>query len=59
MSTYAQEGKVLIPWCIQGPATAYAGNNEFSILIFKPNIANKTLAYSLNTLPAKGKILEG
>ena len=59
VKTFAADRKVLIPWCIQGPATAYAGTIEFSILFYRLNIADKTLAYSLNTLPAKGKILEG
>lgn len=59
VKTFAAEKKVLIPWCIQGPATAYAGNIEFSILFFKLDIANKKLVYSLNTLPAFGKVLQG
>lgn len=50
--------KVLIPWCIQGPATAYAGTVEFSILFFRLD-ANSNLIYMLNTLPARGKILQG
>lgn len=50
--------KVLIPWCIQGPATQYAGTVEFSILFFRLD-ANANITYMLNTLPAKGKILQG
>lgn len=50
--------KVLIPWCIQGPATQYAGTVEFSILFFRLDI-NANIIYMLNTLPAKGKILQG
>ena len=50
--------KVLIPWCIQGPATQYAGTVEFSILFFRLD-ANANIIYMLNTLPAKGKILQG
>ena len=59
VKTYAAERKVLIPWCIQGPATAYAGNVTFSILFFKLNIDGKKMEYGLNTLPATGKILQG
>lgn len=50
--------KVLIPWCIQGPATQYAGTVEFSILFFRLD-ANANVIYMLNTLPARGKILQG
>ena len=50
--------KVLIPWCIQGAATAYAGTVEFSILFFRLD-AESNLIYMLNTLPAKGKVLQG
>lgn len=50
--------KVLIPWCIQGPATQYAGTVEFSILFFRLD-TNANIIYMLNTLPAKGKILQG
>lgn len=59
VKTYAAERKVLIPWCIQGPATAHAGNVTFSIVFFKIDQAKKILSYSLNTLPATGKVLEG
>lgn len=59
-TTYGNEPghKVLIPWCIQGAATAYAGTVEFSILFFRLD-ANANLTYMLNTLPAKGKVLQG
>ena len=58
--TYGHEPghKVLIPWCIQGPATQYAGTVEFSILFFRLD-ADSNIIYMLNTLPAKGKILQG
>lgn len=58
--TYSNEPghKVLIPWCIQGAATAYAGTVEFSILFFRLDVESN-LIYMLNTLPAKGKVLQG
>lgn len=60
ITTYGDEPghKVLIPWCIQGPATAYAGLVEFSVIFFRLD-ANSNLIYMLNTIPAKGKILQG
>lgn len=50
--------KVLIPWCIQGPATAYDGPIEFSVLFFRLDV-NANLTYMLNTIPTKSKILKG
>ena len=50
--------KVLIPWCIQGAATAYAGTISFSVRFFSLD-ANKHITYDLNTIVASGKILEG
>ena len=50
--------KVLIPWCIQGAATAYAGTVEFSILFFRLD-SESNIIYMLNTLPARGKVLQG
>ena len=60
ITTYGHEPghKVLIPWCIQGPATKYAGTIEFSILFFRLD-ADSNIIYMLNTLPAKSKILQG
>ena len=60
ITTYGNEPghKVLIPWCIQGAATAYAGSVEFSVIFFRLD-ANSNLIYMLNTIPAKGKILQG
>ena len=64
--TYAQEGKMLIPWCLDATVAAYAGPVEFSIQFYKVGeiidsngIAEKILTYSLNTLPASSKVLEG
>lgn len=56
---FLNEGKVLIPWCIQGAATKYAGTIEFSIRFFRLDPSDKHIIYDLNTLPAKGKILQG
>lgn len=58
IETYALEDKVLIPWCIQGAATAAAGTVKFSICFYSIDVTKK-LTYSLNTLVASGKILKG
>ena len=56
--TFGAEGKVLIPWCIQGHATEAAGIVKFSVCFFEVNLQHK-LIYSLNTLVAKGEVLSG
>lgn len=58
LETFADEGKVVIPWCIQGAATEKAGNIQFAIRWYSTN-AEKHISYSFNTLVAQGKILEG
>lgn len=54
----AVENKVLIPWCIQGPATRYAGTIKFAIRFFQLNSEGKII-YDLNTLVTEGQILAG
>lgn len=56
--TFATEGKVIIPWCIQGAATAKAGIVSFSVCWYSVD-ENHKIAYSLNTLVAQGRVLEG
>ena len=56
--TLVNEGKVIIPWCIQGAATEEAGTIKFAIRWYEVN-AEKRISYSFNTLIAEGKILEG
>ena len=58
VTTYADEGKIIIPWCIEGPATAYAGKVEFSIKFYKMS-SDGSLIYNLNTQPAVSKVLQG
>lgn len=65
----APEGKqkLIFPWVIEGPATAYSGVVTFSVRFYRisgeynDNIENSTLEYEylLNTLSAKSKVLEG
>lgn len=64
--TFAKEGKMLIPWCLDGAVAASAGPVQFAISFYKigdivneNGIAEKFLVYNLNTLPATSKVLSG
>lgn len=56
--TFGFDGKVIIPWCIQGAATAAAGMVKFAIRFYSINIDRK-IEYNLNTLVAQGQVLKG
>ena len=58
VKTFSAYNQVLIPWCIQGPATAKAGNVKFAIRFFSVN-QNKKLTYSLRTMVAESQVLKG
>lgn len=61
------EQKLIFPWVIEGPATAYSGTVTFSVRFYRisgeyhPDVEQCTLEYEylLNTLSAKSKVLEG
>lgn len=61
------EQKLIFPWVIEGPATAYSGTVTFSVRFYRisgeyhPDTEQSTLEYEylLNTLSAKSKVLEG
>lgn len=62
---FAGEKKIVFPWCLDVNITEFAGPVQFSIRFFKIeyvtnqlNQSEPVLTYSLNTLPAKSKILE-
>ena len=73
--TLADEGKMLIPWVIQGPATVSAGTIKYAIRFY--NIKKKQVTiqdgdnlvatgeynydfdYIINTIPATSRILSG
>ena len=59
ISTYAEENKVLFPWCIQGEATKEAGVVEYSIKFYKLDPAGENFIYNINTLTAKSEVLHG
>lgn len=58
IETLIGQDKVIIPWCIQGPATAQAGIVQFAIRWYAINNEHE-FTYVLRTLVAKGLILEG
>ena len=41
METFADEDKVIIPWCIQGHATEAAGTVRFAISFYSVNLQHK------------------
>ena len=68
--TYANENpkeyKIILPWCLDANVAEASGDVEFSIQFFKTDEVAQTvgsndktiiLTYSLNTLPAKSRIL--
>lgn len=64
--TYAKEKKMLIPWCLDASVAAAAGVVQFQFQFYRigetvneDGIAEKVFTYSLNTLPATSKVLEG
>jgi hypothetical protein len=65
--TYSRLKKMIIPWCLSADVTKVPGEVEFAIQFFKveesdsldQNDRTSILSYSLNTLPAKSKVLAG
>lgn len=53
-----EQNKILIPWVIEGPATAYAGPVTFSIKFYRLDNAGNYV-YNLNTLTSTSKVLHG
>lgn len=58
ITTLEKEGKILFPWVIEGPATAFAGKVTFSIRFYKLN-SKSFYEYNLNTLPCTSQVLHG
>lgn len=59
ITTYAHEDKMLIPWCIDGGATAVAGTVQYSIRFYKVDDVGQQFIYNLNTQPTSSKVLYG
>ena len=65
--SYASEKKIILPWCLDIGVAEAPGEVEFAIQFFKvgeilnpeTNGMEKVVQYSLNTLPAKSKVLVG
>lgn len=61
------EQKLIFPWVIEGPATAFSGTVTFSVRFYRirgeyhedPDQSTLEYEYLLNTLSAKSKVLEG
>lgn len=56
---FSDEGKIVFPWVVGGPATVNSGKIEYAIRFFKINDSGNKLemVYSLSTLPTQSKIL--
>lgn len=58
IQTLSEENKILIPWVIEGPATAYSGTVSFAIKFYRLNFKGE-YELNLNTLPSKSQVLHG
>ena len=54
-----EDGYIYFPWCIESPATRFAGKVTYSLKIFYVNPNSQRLVFELNTLPATGLIKSG
>ena len=62
ITTCADEGKMIFPWCIDGVATEAAGQIQYSIRFYiTEEVAEGKFKflYNLNTIPTISKILHG
>jgi hypothetical protein len=66
LETYADEGKILIPWVIQGNATAASGTIRYAVRFFHLSQVERyngeieyDIDYIVNTQIAQSKILKG
>lgn len=59
ITSFSKEDKMLIPWCVDGGATAVAGPIQYSIRFYKVDAEGQQFLYNLNTSPARSKILYG
>lgn len=64
-TSLSEEEKIIFPWVIEGPATAYAGTVKFAVQFYQldkeivENEVNYYYKFSLNTLPSTSKVLHG
>lgn len=60
--TFEKDGKMIIPWCIEGEATKAAGNIQYALKfyhLYKDEDDVLKFDFNLNTSIAKSKILSG
>jgi hypothetical protein len=51
--------KMLVPWCLDGAATAYPGPITYSLQFYRLNIDGTKFVYNMNTTPVTSEILYG
>lgn len=66
VATFGKENKIVFPWVIEGPATAFSGNVKFSVKFYKlrkeankDGTDNYVYEFNLNTLASISKVLHG
>lgn len=61
ITTLHKEGKMIIPWSIEGNVTKKSGDVKYFIRFYKVNKNEDkyTLAYNMSTLPSTSKVLHG
>lgn len=51
--------KMLVPWCLDGNASMYAGPITYALRFYRLNADGNKFIYNLNTTPVKSEILYG
>ena len=51
--------KMLVPWCLDGNASMYAGPITYALRFYRLNSDGNKFVYNLNTTPVKSEILYG
>ena len=59
ISTYQEEEKMLLPWCIEGDVTKTAGQVQFALRFYELGEANQSFTYNIRTKVATSQILNG
>jgi hypothetical protein len=59
ISTYKIEGKMLIPWSIEGFVTRVAGPVQFALRFYRLNETGQSFVYNVRTKVATAEVLNG
>ena len=59
ISTYKIEGKMLIPWNIEGIVTRAAGPVQFALRFYQLNETGQSFVYNVRTKVAQAEVLSG